>query len=65
MTPIAPSRSTIVSTQPCTSVFESVFSIEENVKRSVMLFTAPVYESISATFFSSGVTSAQAAASAL
>ena len=49
VTPIAPSRSTIVSTQPCTSVFESVFSIEENVKRSVMLFTAPVYESVSYT----------------
>ena len=42
VTPMAPSRSTIVSIQPCTSAFESVLSTEENVKRSVMLFTAPV-----------------------
>ena len=36
------SRSTIVSIQPCTSAFESVLSTEENVKRSVMLLTAPI-----------------------
>ena len=39
---MASSRSTIVSIQPCTSAFESVLSTEENVKRSVMLLTAPI-----------------------
>ncbi len=34
--------SMMVSIQPCISVFASVFRTEENVKRSVMLFTTPV-----------------------